>query len=199
MTNDVAITQADAEQWAQLGQVLGQAFAEDPVVSWALGSAASIGATFGRLARDVYLPRGICHLAAGQGGTMWLAAGQSKDLGLLSTLAAGWPLLRLGGVRHPWRALLVDIGMKGRRPSAPHMYLFAVGVTKSARGRGIGRRLLTPVLAKCDGARLPAYLENSSDRNTGLYESLGFRAAAPKFSPAPGCPPLLPMWREPRG
>ncbi len=198
MTNDVAIAQAGPEQWAQLGQVLGEAFAADPVASWTLGSAAAIEATFGRLAREVYLPRGTCHLAAGLGGAMWLAAGQSKDLGLLSTLAAGWPLLRLGGVRHPWRALAVDIGMKRHRPTAPHMYLFAVGVTQAARGRGIGRRLLTPVLAGCDQAGLPAYLENSTDRNTGLYESLGFRATAPKFRPAPGCPPLIPMWREPR-
>ena len=198
MIDEAAIAQARPDQWAELGQVLGPAFATDPVARWTLGSAASIGATFGRLAREVYLPRGTCHLAPGLGGAMWLAPGQSKDMGLLSTLAAGWPLLRLGGVRHPWRALLVDIGMKRQRPAAPHMYLFAVGVAVAARGRGIGRQLLAPVLADCDRAGLPAYLENSNERNTGLYASLGFQASGSKFPPAPGAPPLLPMWREPR-
>ena len=198
MIDEAAIAQARPDQWADLGRVLGPAFATDPVASWTLGSAACIGAIFGRLAREVYLPRGTCHLAPGLGAAMWLAPGQSKDIGLLSTLAAGWPLLRLSGVRHSWRALLVDIGMKRHRPTAPHMYLFAVGVAEVARGRGIGRQLLTPVLADCDRAGLPAYLENSNDRNTGLYERLGFRASGPKFAPASSAPHLLPMWREPR-
>ena len=214
MTDEPAIVQAARHHWAELGQVLGQVFAHDPVASWTLGGPPSIGAVFGRLAREVYLPRGTCHFAAGPGaklgarlgarpaaflgGSMWLAAGQSKDMGLFSTLAAGWPLLRLGGVRHPWRALAVDVGMRRRRPTALHMYLFAVGVAEAARGRGIGRRLLAPVLAECDRAGLPAYLENSRDRNTGFYQSLGFRQSADAFRPVPGCPPLQPMWREPR-
>ena len=130
---------------------------------------------------------------------MWLAADQTKDMGPAATLAAGWKLLRLGGVRHPWRALAVDIGMRRHRPAEPHIYLFAVGVAEAARGRGLGRRLLAPVLADCDRAGLPAYLENSKDRNTPFYNSLGFFASGPKFPPAAGAPPLLPMWREPRG
>ena len=198
MTNKVAIVQAGPDQWPELGQVIGQAFAADPVASWTLGPAASISAIFGRLAREVYLPRGTCHLAPGLGGAMWLDARRSKDMSLVQTLAAGWPLLSLGGLRHPWRALVVDIGMKRRRPSTPHMYLFAVGVAEAARGRGLGRRLLAPVLADCDRAGLPAYLENSKDRNTAFYGSLGFVAYGPKFSPAFGCPLLLPLWREPQ-
>ena len=198
MTNEGAIVQAGPGHWAELGEVIGQAFATDPVASWTMGSTAAISATFAWLAHVVYLPRGTCHLIPKLGGTMWLAEGQSKDMGLFPTLAAGWPLLRLGGVRHPWRALMVDAGMKRRRPTTPHMYLFAVGVTEPARGRGIGRRLLAPMLAESDRAGLPAYLENSKDRNMSFYESVGFRASGPKFSPAHGCPNLLPMWREPR-
>ena len=90
------------------------------------------------------------------------------------------------------------VQMARRKPKAPHVYLFTIGVARAARGKGLGRRLLAPVLAACDVAGLPAYLENSNPLNTPLYEGAGFRTLE-VFAPAPGAPPLAAMWREPRG
>jgi GNAT superfamily N-acetyltransferase len=57
---------------------------------------------------------------------------------------------------------------------APHWRLEAVGVLPAAQGRGLGRRLVEPVLGRCDAERRLAALETSSADNVRLYRRLGF-------------------------
>jgi GNAT superfamily N-acetyltransferase len=189
--------QAVGDDWRALGAITAEAFAEDPVATWTFDGKPCLEPVFQRLARDVYLPRGICHLADGEvGATMWLPPGPSKELPPLSLLGAAARLLVDGGPRAMRRALAVDAEMTRRKPKAPHVYLFSIGVLPAARGKGLGRRLLAPVLAACDAAGLPAYLENSNPLNRPLYEGAGF-CLVEVFTPAPGAPPLMAMWREP--
>ena len=192
------ITPAQASDWQRLGAVVGQAFVEDPVSLWTLGNAEMIVQTFQALARHVYLPRGRCFLAGEAGGTMWLDPGRSKGLPLGATLVVAARMLARSGLKSVGRALAVDEAMKRHRPAAPHLYLFAVGVAPSARGEGLGRGLMAPLLAECDAAGTACYLENSNPRNTSFYAGQGF-VPGPSFVPAPGCPPLMPMWRDPLG
>jgi len=192
------LRQAAQADWRTLGAITAEAFAEDPVATWTFDGKPCLKPVFQRLARDVYLPRGICHLADGdRGATMWLPPGPSKELPPLSLLGAAARLLVDGGPKAMKRALAVDAEMVRRKPKAPHVYLFTIGVLSEARGKGLGRRLLAPVLAGCDAAGLPAYLENSNPANTPLYQGAGFRTLE-VFAPAPGAPPLAAMWREPR-
>jgi GNAT superfamily N-acetyltransferase len=60
------------------------------------------------------------------------------------------------------------------RSGEPHWRLEAVGVVPAAQGRGIGRKLVEPVLGRCDALRRPAALETSSADNVRLYRRLGF-------------------------
>jgi ribosomal protein S18 acetylase RimI-like enzyme len=60
------------------------------------------------------------------------------------------------------------------RAAGPHWRLEAVGVLPAAQGRGIGRRLVEPVLARCDADRRLAALETSSAENVRLYRRLAF-------------------------
>jgi GNAT superfamily N-acetyltransferase len=53
-------------------------------------------------------------------------------------------------------------------------YLSIIGVTPSAQGRGIGKRLLEPTLAEADDAGVDCYLETFDHRNPGFYQRLGF-------------------------
>lgn len=192
------LRQAARDDWRVLGAITAEAFAEDPVATWTFDGKPCLTPVFQRLARDVYLPRGICHVSEGDtGATMWLPPGPSKELPPLSLLGAAARLLIDGGPKAMKRALAVDAEMVRRKPKAPHVYLFTIGVLARARGKGLGRRLLAPVLAACDAAGLPAYLENSNPANTPLYEGAGFRTLE-VFTPAPGAPPLAAMWREPR-
>lgn len=188
------VGQAD---WRRLGAVVGGAFVADPVSRWTLGDPDTIVATFTALGRHVYLPRGTCYLMGESGGTMWLGPGLSKDMPLLPTIAVAARLVRRSGPAAVGRALAVEAAMKAHRPAKPHLYLFAVGVAPGARGKGVGRALLAPTLAECDAAGTDAYLENSNPANTGFYRSLGFEPGE-SFTAAPGCPPLMPMWRAAR-
>ena len=82
-------------------------------------------------------------------------------------------------------------------PAEPHAYLFTVGVASAGRGRGLGRRLLKPVLAACDRSGTMAYLENSNPANRRFYNSLGFERVE-LFHATPESPPLEAMQRAPR-
>src|SRR5690606_12687996 len=87
--------------------------------------------------------------------------------------------------------------MEREHPKTPHLYLFTVGTRKAARGKGLGKTLMAPVLEAADRKGLPCYLENSNPANTGFYRSRGFERMK-LFEPGPGGPPLEAMWREPR-
>jgi GNAT superfamily N-acetyltransferase len=80
-------------------------------------------------------------------------------------------------------------------PTARHWYLAAIGTRPAHQGEASGPRVLSPVLARCDAAGLPAYLESSNPRNVPFYERFGFVATG--IIQVPGGPALTPMWREP--
>lgn len=66
---------------------------------------------------------------------------------------------------------LGDEVMGGR----PCWYLWVLGVEPSARRRGIGSSLLTPILERADRGGLPSYLETFEERDVGFYERFGYR------------------------
>ena len=62
-------------------------------------------------------------------------------------------------------------------------YLSIVGVTPSAQGRGIGKRLIEPTLAEADDAGVDCYLETFDRRNPAFYQRLGFSVIASHAEP----------------
>lgn len=82
-------------------------------------------------------------------------------------------------------------------PNVPSWYLGSLGVERQSQGKGIGARLLAPMLRRCDEQGLPAYLDSSNPRNISFYERLGFRKHRKPVS-VKGSAPLTPMVRPPR-
>jgi ribosomal protein S18 acetylase RimI-like enzyme len=78
-----------------------------------------------------------------------------------------------------------------------HWYLATLGTHPDWQRRGIGTRVLRPVLARCDEEGVPAYLESSKEQNVPYYRRHGFEVTA-SFDVAPDGPTLWGMWREPR-
>jgi GNAT superfamily N-acetyltransferase len=76
-------------------------------------------------------------------------------------------------------------------------YLSIVGVTPSAQGQGIGRRLIEPTLAEADEAGVECYLETFDRRNPGFYQRLGFSAAGSHAEPVTGATYTI-MRRNPK-
>jgi len=62
-------------------------------------------------------------------------------------------------------------------------YLSILGVSPSAQGRGIGRRLLEPTLDEVDRECAVCYLETYSPRSIPFYERLGFRRVVSHIEP----------------
>ena len=188
---------ATLADWRQLGAITGEAFEEDPVNLWIFGKTDVLAPAFGLLARHLYLQNGICHLAGDQGTAMWCLSDRRKELGPIPTMGLVWTLMRKGAKGAAKRALTAGETMAREHPKDRHLYLFTIGTRKAARGKGLGKHLITPALAAADKARLPCYLENSNPANTGFYMSHGFERMR-LFERGPGAPPLEAMWREPR-
>ena len=55
---------------------------------------------------------------------------------------------------------------------------------------------MRPMLERCDGEGVPAYLESSTERNRALYERNGFAMTERFHMPGRG-PVVRSMWREP--
>lgn len=188
---------ASQRDWRQLGAITAEAFHEDPVNLWIFGGTAPMKPVFSTLARHVYLPRGFCHISGDEGATMWSHSSADRELGGLPLMGLVFALMTKGAKGAAQRGMTAAETMAREHPKAPHLYLFTIGTRKAARGKGLGKRLMAPVLAAADRDGLPCYLENSNPANTGFYRSCGFERMK-LFEPGPGGPVLEAMWREPR-
>jgi ribosomal protein S18 acetylase RimI-like enzyme len=191
------LRKANPTDWRQVADITAEAFANDPVNRWIFGSPRAIKSAFRVLAREIYTKNGMCHLAGDSGAAMWTrhdADTSLSKMGMLK-LAAG---LTLHGTRGAIaRATEAGEIMVQNHPTAPHIYLFTIGTTQSARGTGLGKALLAPVLSACDTDGMPVYLENSNPANTGFYTAYGFERMQ-VFACGKGGPPLEAMWRAPK-
>jgi ribosomal protein S18 acetylase RimI-like enzyme len=183
--------------WRQLGAITAEAFAEDPVNLWIFGNTGPMADVFGSLARSVYLKRGFCHVSGDEGATMWSHSSASREPGPIAMLGLVSSIMRKGTKGAAKRGMTAAETMAREHPSTPHLYLFTIGTRKAARGKGLGKRLLAPVLAAADRDGLPCYLENSNPANTGFYRAHGFERMK-MFAAGPGGPSLEAMWREAR-
>ena len=53
-------------------------------------------------------------------------------------------------------------------------YLYNICVKRESQGKGISKKLLSPMLQFCDDERMVAYLETNKESNVGLYKHYGF-------------------------
>lgn len=180
-----------------IGEVLGAAFDDGPVVNWLVRQderrPEAIRAVFREVTRHAYIEAGETYLLDdGTGAAVWRPPGVLEPEA--PALEEAWPeIVGERGLEH-----LRAIGPISERhhPSAPHFYLFAIGVDPGHQGGGRGSMLLRAVLDRCDREGIPAYLENSKERNLQFYERHGFRSLASERLPDGG-PTMWFMWREP--
>jgi len=127
---------------------------------------------------------GVTHTTSDVAGVaIWLGPGNTR-LTLWRMLRTGMALPRalMGFDRTARETFLrvmngLDAEHRDRMPE-PHWYLWAVGVHPERQRRGIGERLLQPVLALADREGLPCYLEASTERSAAFYQKSGFETRA---------------------
>lgn len=195
------VRRAGVDDVSGLREALVRAFADDPVARWLCPREALRGRMHRRL-YEIVLGHGLRHeevwAADGlAGAAIWLPPdhthhGARETLELLrayafARLVPRLPLIAAG-------ALKVELAHP-RKP--PHWYLFVLGVDPAAQGRGLGSKLMAPVLEQCDTDGVGAYLEASKKSSIAFYARHGFRATGEVKLPRG--PTVYPMWREPRG
>ena len=159
--------------------VLARAFATDPFVGWLVRDDARRADGFARFfelaLRELTLPCGdVFTDDERRGAALWVAPGAwHMGLGRELVLARHWAAIC--GWRRLLRVQSATRPIVAAHPRMPHRYLLILGVDPAAQGRGLGRALLAPMLARCDRDGEAAYLETSTERNVALYQSLGFR------------------------
>lgn len=196
--NTKPIRPLEAGEHELIGRIVATGFADDAVNLWAFGGTGAMKPAFTTMAKYLYLKRGFGHVTAdGLAGTLWLPPGAKKGYGL-GNLSLGTSILRHGGVGALKNSLAIDAFMAQKRKAhPPHYYLFAISVDPNLQGKGIGGALMREALSQIDAAHMPAYLENSKERNIAFYQNCGFEVLE-KAVPAKGCPPMWLMWRQAR-
>lgn len=195
------IRNAGADDVAALRDITSDAFRDDPFNKWVFGGYDPMQRTFGNIARHVYQPYGLCQLLQDEGedraAAMWLLPSDYVDISAQGMLETYWGLFASAGFSGLRRGKRTSEVMARHRPHVRHAYLFTVGVNEAGRGKGLGRRLLMPVIDACDVAGVMIYLENTNPMNRPFYRSLGFQQVE-LFHVMPGSPPLEAMIRRPK-
>jgi len=104
------------------------------------------------------------------------------------------------GVKSAWRVLSVlDTTEKKHHQTitTPHWALYAISVDPSVQNRGIGTRLMKPILDLADADQMPCYLDTPSERSLNFFRRLGFEVVLDVDTPSAG-PRFWTMVRRPQ-
>jgi GNAT superfamily N-acetyltransferase len=153
--------------------------------------AAVLAWLFDKVVRYSLLYGEVHTTSALEGVACWLLPGRTElTIGRIvrSGLYATPLKLGLAAYRHFETYMGYADRLHHRYAPASHWYLWAIGVDPLKQGRGIGSRLIEPVLAKASANGTACYLETGVERNVRFYERHGFRAVGAVQVPKLGVP-----------
>ncbi len=129
---------------------------------------------------------------------VWLPPGgypRSPKREVLTNVRAVPAFARARGRIRASLKLLAAVDKAHKDVDGPHFYLAVLGSDPLFQRVGAGSAVLAPVLARCDGEKLPAYLETQKEANLAYYARHRFEVVR-KLDMAP-TPPVWTLLREP--
>lgn len=155
--------------------LLARAFADDPAMTFIFPDPTERAKRMPRLFALLFDADGVngMRLATGnsEAVTLWRAPGHLRT-GRLAMLRQAIPMITAFGSAIG-RALAVSGAIEAHFPEEPCWYLHIAGCDPVHQGKGFGGDAIRAGLARAAG-RLPCHLETATERNLGLYTSLGF-------------------------
>jgi GNAT superfamily N-acetyltransferase len=184
-----------------IARSLASAFADDPVMRWALGDVEDpegrLVHVFASMARS-NIREGHHVVIAGGGASVavW------RDVGRWKSPMSHW-LRAMPGIVRSFRGGTVRLlrgfaKVERHHPTEPHLYLEALGTHTDRQGLGLGADALAPMLERCDREGVPAFAESSNPMNLPFYFRHGFVQRGDELRLTATSPPVIPIWREPR-
>ena len=168
--------EAGAAERESISRTLASAFQDDPVMCFLLPDPDERRRRLPGLFRLLYAsdqPAGACFVTqAGEAATLWRAPGSPHET-LAQTLLHGLPYLRALGPAI-LRGLAYSFASDANHPPEPHWYLHIAGCDPAHQGQGHGRAAIRAGLDRADRDGVAAYLETSTERNIGYYQTFGF-------------------------
>jgi GNAT superfamily N-acetyltransferase len=192
------VREAAPRELEAVARCLGRAFQTDPVTSYLFPSPEDRARRAWRfylaVARELRPHGRVLTVEGLHGAAIWRAPRPPRPGRLAQARSALRFLAVLGG--SALRARGFFEALERAHVRTPHWYLGVLGTEPARQGQGVGSTLLRPMLAECDAAGLPAYLESSKRENLPFYERHGFEVRGEVS--VPGSPTVWPMLREPR-
>jgi len=191
---------ATADDVDALGDMLARSFFDDPIAEWSCRPddlRDGVLKAFHRARLRQLLAHGDVWTVPSLGtAALWAPPGAwstsaSDDV----QLARGLMRLRL----LPRMPLVVGgmLRIAAHHPHDPaHWYLAVLGTDPPVQHKGLASAALAPVLARCDGDGVGAFLETGKERNIDFYARHGFVVTQERRLPRG--PRYWQMWRTPR-
>ena len=205
---ELAVRALEPESIAAAAAVLARSHRDDPAFAHVLGDRGRrvgvLAGIFGQWLGHAFSAGAVDGVFRRErliGVAAWLAPpGDTQAPAAFVRTAAPYLPLAIARPRAAVRLLCYMTAAAASHPSVPRWYLEVVGIDDGERGRGAGRLLLTPGLARADEQRTPCYLETCERRNAAFYESLGFVVERSGLRLVTGghAPTHWTMWRDPR-
>jgi ribosomal protein S18 acetylase RimI-like enzyme len=172
----------DPSQEVVAAEILAKAFQNDPMYRYVIPCEEKRARNLFWLMRKViqYSRRyGRVYItSASEGVICWLPPGRTKiTMGGIIRTGLFTIALRFGvsSYRRFDDNLSYTDQVHNRHASNPHWYLWAIGVDPSHQGKGVGGKLLMPILSLSSTDGTPCYLETHNEKNIPFYEKHGFK------------------------
>jgi ribosomal protein S18 acetylase RimI-like enzyme len=182
MVQSSDVVRLTSQQYRQASEVLGRAFYDDPLAQYVIPDDARrarlLSSYYGTAVRYCLRYGEIYTTSDVQGVACWLppdhalpTIGRILGLGLdaLPLRLLPWDLLRAFNTED------YTSSMHQRSAPAQHWYLWVLGVDPLYQRRGVGSRLMRPILARADADGMPCYLETEKEVNLPFYQRHGFK------------------------
>jgi len=187
-------TEADT---VSVSRLFAAAFQTDPVFDWIARPgpkrAQALEQFFFWLLKTRAIPFGETWMSEGVAAAWLPPDAPASPGGFFEQLRLMPMFVRLCGFPRLDRGSAMGDAMEKNHPHDRHFYLAFIAVAPRLQGMGLGGAMMEANLKRIDETGVPAYLENSNPKNSGLYERFGFMARR-NIAPA-GAPPLMAMWR----
>lgn len=202
MTNPIHLTVSKAGQlmqkevlpttrqsYRQAAQVLGRAFADEPV-SVAVLKKFSLEGRIRALTNDFSdellccIQKGFHPVHVNEDGKIIASALIYPPCAYPLPATSQWLLLLKSFVRNgfydirDWMRWLDEV--EKIHPQKPHYYLEYIGVEPYFQGKSIGSTIMQHLIRKADEESVGCYLENANPRNLEFYKRFGFQVMEEK-------------------